>query len=214
MLQEEFLPSFGVQRTRGATSEQKKFLKEEFLVKFEASINEINSSARDIVLEIGSGNGETAVNFALKNPNTLYVACEVFLDGLIQTAGKIFNANITNVRFFTKDARSFLSDIKDGSVSHIFLFFPDPWPKKRHHKRRIVSQKFLELAYKKLKNGGSLLIATDHPSYSEHINEAGKLQKLFLFSSEDFPSWWVKTKYQNKALLEGRESIFFQLQKL
>ena len=213
MKNKTFLPSFAPQRVRGATSEHKKFLQNEFLPKYKADLAVISHYKKSI-FEIGSGNGETAVNFAFNNPDTCYIACEVFLDGMIQTAGKAFEQKLTNLYFYMQDARDLLQEISDETLDNIFIFFPDPWPKKRHHKRRILNNQFLELAHKKLKKEGSIFTATDHPSYKEYILEIGNTQTLFTLKEKEFPNWWIKTKYQSKALNEGRESSFFSLIKI
>jgi tRNA (guanine-N7-)-methyltransferase len=128
-------------------------------------------------------------------------------------AGKVESLGLQNIYFFTEDARELLERLEDKSLKHIFLFFPDPWPKKRHHKRRILNQQFLDLAFKKLEDDGSLQIATDHSSYKEHILEVSSSQKQFHFKETSFPKWWKQTKYQSKAIKEGRESSFYIFQK-
>jgi tRNA (guanine-N7-)-methyltransferase len=208
----EFLPSFASQRVRGATSEHKKFLQNTFIPKYLIDQNNVKN-LKNAILEIGSGNGDTAVNFAFNNKEKTYIACEVFLDGVIQMAGKAFEKNLKNLHFFMEDARNLMINLENGALSCLFIFFPDPWPKKKHNKRRILSDKFLQLAHSKLKNDGAIFMATDHSSYKEYIEEIGKTQKLFSFSKENFPDWWTVTKYQKKALAEGRESNFFVFKK-
>jgi tRNA (guanine-N7-)-methyltransferase len=164
--EKEFLPSFARQRIRGASSDRKKFLQDEFIPKRIAK----PETKGEVVFEIGSGNGETAVNYASLNPHISYIACEVFLDGVLQMAGKALDKNLQNISFFMEDARDLLSKMPDESIKAVFLFFPDPWPKKRHHKRRILNLQFLEIVHKKLAKDGNLMVATDHPSYKLHIN--------------------------------------------
>ena len=214
-METKFLPSFARQRVRGASSARKKFLKEEFLPKNLIELESLTEvvAQENVIIEIGSGNGETAVNFAFKNPNIFYIACEVFAEGLLQTAGKVFEKDLTNVRFFKQDARLLLQALPEGAIDQLFLFFPDPWPKKRHHKRRILNDEFLALVSSKLKPNGKLLVATDHALYKEHIVELGAKQSLFSFAETPFPEWWVTTKYQGKALNEGRSATFFVFSK-
>jgi tRNA (guanine-N7-)-methyltransferase len=210
-----FLPSFKGQRTRGLKSDNKKFLKDEFLVNHSINIENLKevSSFSSVVIEIGSGNGETASKFAKDNPETLYISCEVFIDVMIQGCQKAFDNKLSNIRFFTKDARELLVKLPWQSIDSIFLFFPDPWPKKRHHKRRIFTLEFLTLASLALKTKGQILISTDHDGYKEHIKEVASSQELFDFSESLSPSFWTETKYQKKALKEGRCVKFFLLEK-
>jgi tRNA (guanine-N7-)-methyltransferase len=211
-MRNKFLPSFSRQRIRGNSSTHKKFLKEEFVPKHLINLSKLPED-KEIIIEIGSGNGETALNFASLHPEVLYIACEVFSEGVIQTAGKIFAKQLKNVRFFMQDARLLLDEMPSNSIKKIFLFFPDPWPKARHHKRRIMNLDFLTLVNKKLTHDGMLFVATDHTLYKEYIAELGALQRIFTFAEISFPDWWVKTKYQSKALAEGRESSFYAFKK-
>jgi tRNA (guanine-N7-)-methyltransferase len=212
MKEQKFLPSFARQRIRGASSERKKYLQEEFIPKKLINLQNIPIFENG-VLEIGSGNGTTATHYANLNREVFYIACEVFLDGVLKMAGKAEDLGIDNLHFFMEDGRDLLERLPNSSLKSIFLFFPDPWPKKRHHKRRILNAEFLEIAFQKLQNGGSLNVTTDHPSYKDHILEVSSLQKLFQFKEVGFPAWWKQTKYQTKALKEGRESSFYVFQK-
>ena len=212
MKEQKFLPSFARQRVRGASTDRKVYLQEEFIPKKLIDLQKI-PSFKSGIMEIGCGNGDTATHYASLNQDTFYIACEVFLDGVLQMAGKTEDLALSNLYFFMKDARELLEKLEDKSLKHIFLFFPDPWPKKRHHKRRILNQQFLDLAFKKLEDNGSLQVATDHPSYKEHILEVASSQGQFHFEETVFPKWWKQTKYQSKAIKEGRESSFYIFQK-
>jgi len=123
-----------------------------------------------VVLEIGSGMGETTAAIALANPGTDYIAIEVHGPGVGSLLKKIGELELKNLRVVRHDAVDVLEKmIPDGSLAGLHLFFPDPWPKKRHHKRRIVQPPFAALAARKLAPGGYFHAATDWPEYAEHM---------------------------------------------
>lgn len=124
------------------------------------------------VLEIGFGNGETLVKAAVEHPELDYIGIEVHEPGVGHCILKAGEADIDNLRVIIHDALEVLRDqIADNELSRINLLFPDPWPKKRHHKRRLINKPFLDLAAGKLTRGGALYLATDWENYAEHIDE-------------------------------------------
>jgi tRNA (guanine-N7-)-methyltransferase len=127
-------------------------------------------SEKSLVLEIGSGMGETTLEIAKAHPDTDFVAVEVHGPGVGSLLNRIQKENIKNLRVIRHDAVEVLERmVADGSLAALHLFFPDPWPKKRHHKRRLVQAAFAALVAKKLKTGGIVHAATDVPDYAEHI---------------------------------------------
>ena len=123
-----------------------------------------------LVLEIGSGMGETTLEIAKADPATDFLAIEVHAPGVGSLLRGIEAAGLTNLRVIRHDALDVLEQmIADASLAGIHLFFPDPWPKKRHHKRRLVKPEFAALAARKLAPGGLLHAATDWPDYAEQI---------------------------------------------
>jgi len=123
-----------------------------------------------VVLEIGSGMGETTAAIAQANPQTDYIAIEVHGPGVGSLLKKIGELELKNLRVIRHDAADVLEQmIPDASLAGLHLFFPDPWPKKRHHKRRIVQPPFAALAARKLAPGGYFHAATDWPEYAEHM---------------------------------------------
>lgn len=125
-----------------------------------------------VVLEIGFGNGESLVQLASDDPSTDFLGIEVHDPGVGHCLLAAREAGITNLRLISHDAIEVLeSQIPFASLSRINLYFPDPWPKKRHHKRRIVQAGFLDLCADRLESGGSLHIATDWANYAEYIDE-------------------------------------------
>jgi len=125
-----------------------------------------------VVLEIGSGMGETTAEIALAHPDTDFIAIEVHGPGVGSLLRRIHAHGITNLRVIRHDAVEVLERmIGDGALAGIHLFFPDPWPKKRHHKRRLVQPAFAALAARKLAPRGYLHAATDWPDYAAQMEE-------------------------------------------
>jgi tRNA (guanine-N7-)-methyltransferase len=123
-----------------------------------------------LVLEIGSGMGETTARIAQERPDTDFIAVEVHGPGVGSLLKLIGKERLKNVRVIRHDALEVMEKmIPDGSLAGIHLFFPDPWPKKRHHKRRLVQPAFAALAARKLAPGGYLHAATDWQDYAEHM---------------------------------------------
>jgi len=130
------------------------------------------SSARPLVLEIGSGMGETTLEIAKAHPGVDFIAVEVHGPGVGSLLNRIHLEELKNLRVIRHDALDVLEHmIADGALAAIHLFFPDPWPKKRHHKRRLVQPAFAALAARKLKDGGILHAATDWPEYADQMSE-------------------------------------------
>lgn len=123
-----------------------------------------------ITLEVGFGNGDSLVQQAASNPQNNYLGIEVHRPGIGRLLHLADNAGITNVRVINHDAVEVLQlQIPDQSLDCVQLFFPDPWHKKRHHKRRIVKAEFIQLIHQKLKPGGLFHLATDWQDYAEHM---------------------------------------------
>ena len=124
------------------------------------------------MLEIGSGMGETTAAIAQAHPEADFIAAEVHGPGVGSLLNRIESLQLRNLRVIRHDAVDVLEKmIADASLAAIHLFFPDPWPKKRHHKRRLVQPEFAALAARKLAPGGTLHAATDWPDYAEHMEE-------------------------------------------
>jgi len=133
-----------------------------------------------VVLEIGFGNGETLVQQASENPGNDYLGIEVHDPGIGHCLITAREAGITNLKLIANDAIEVLQQlIPPASLQRINLYFPDPWPKKRHHKRRIVQPSFLALCADCLETNGALHVATDWANYAEHIDEAMANTQLF-----------------------------------
>jgi len=164
--------------------------------------------------EIGFGAGEHLVEQARRHPDIHFIGCEPYINGMAVLLSAIDKDELDNIQLYDGDARLLLERLPDESIERLFVLFPDPWPKARHHKRRIISQSTLALFYRKLAPEGLLRIATDHEDYGvwmfEHLLTFGKF-KWTAKSCRDWknpPADWVKTRYQGKADAEGRPAMF------
>ena len=155
-----------------------------------------------LVLEIGSGMGETTAQIAAANPDLDYLAAEVHGPGVGSLLQRIAREGLKNLRVIRHDAVEVLRDmIPEASLAGIHLFFPDPWPKKRHHKRRLVQPPFAALAASRLAPGGYLHAATDWPEYAAQIDEVLRAEPLLEASPE--PRVRPPTKFEQRGLRLG-----------
>jgi tRNA (guanine-N7-)-methyltransferase len=167
------------------------------------------------VLEIGSGMGETTVAIAEAHPDTDFLAVEVHAPGVGSLLRKIDSLGLGNLRVVRHDALEVLARmIADDSLAAIHLFFPDPWPKKRHHKRRLVQPKFVALAARKLAPRGILHAATDWPDYAEQMLAMLSAEPLLENAANGYaarPAHRPLTKFEHRGLKLGhpvRDLIF------
>lgn len=167
----------------------------------EKSIEKREVFGRDapLVLEIGSGMGETTAAIAQAHPEADFIAVEVHGPGIGSLLNRIATQELRNLRVVRHDAGEVLERmIADGSLAALHLFFPDPWPKKRHHKRRLVQPSFAALAARKLAPGGVLHAATDWPDYAERMQEV--LSQEALLSPVDKGLFdRPRTKFENRG---------------
>ena len=162
-----------------------------------------------LVVEVGSGMGETTAAIAAAHPDTNYVAIEVHLPGVGALLKKIEAMGLSNLRVIRHDAIEVLAHmIGDGSLAGLHLFFPDPWPKKRHHKRRILQPAFAALVARKLAQGGVFHAATDWPEYAEHMLAVLSAEPLLENTAETYaprPASRPLTKFENRGVKLGHE---------
>lgn len=157
-----------------------------------------------LTLEIGSGMGETTAAIAGANPQNDYIAVEVHLPGVGALLKRIEAAGITNLRVIRHDAVEVLTNmISDASLAAIHLYFPDPWPKKRHHKRRILQPAFAALAARKLSPDGVFHAATDWVEYAEHMQAVLSAEPLLVVAEPSAPR--PVTKFERRGLNLGHE---------
>jgi tRNA (guanine-N7-)-methyltransferase len=167
--------------------------------------------------EIGFGSGEHLAFRADLLPDHGFVGCEPFLNGVVGALGHIRDGRLTNVRLHMGDALEVLARVPDGTLSFIYLLHPDPWPKARHAKRRMMNDGPVKLFATKLKPGGELRLGTDHPVYLRHalmIMRRHRDQFDWLCDKPaDFlkrPGGWPETRYGAKARRDGHEVWYFR----
>ena len=164
-----------------------------------------------IILEIGFGNGENTSFLASENPNALIVASEVYLSGIGSLLNNIAKNSLTNIKIFDEDVRELLFKLPNKIFNEIYIICPDPWPKARHHKRRLIKHDFLKILANVLKKDGTVYISTDWENYAESIEEElEKIKNQFSFtqiSNEGMPI----TRFQQRAIKEGRSIYTFLL---
>lgn len=165
-------------------------------------------------LEIGFGKGEHLSVQAKNNPNVGIIGCEPFINGVSGLIDHMDREKLENIRFYMDDARLLMDALPDEFLSRAFILFPDPWPKKRHHKRRIVSVGNIKVLSRLLKDGAELRIATDHHDYCRWIIARLLENPDFIWPAEHPDQWhkrtqdWPATRYEKKALKEGRKSSY------
>jgi tRNA (guanine-N7-)-methyltransferase len=173
---------------------------------------------RDLWLEIGFGGGEHMVHQAVSNPDVGIIGCEPYINGVAMLLGKIRKAGADNIRVHPGDARDMFDVFPDESVSRAFLLYPDPWPKKRHHRRRFVTPDHLEPLARKLKPGAIFRVATDIEDYVRQTLEQVP-QQGFEWLAEKPQDWrepwsdWISTRYEQKAFREGRTPHYLTFRK-
>lgn len=171
-----------------------------------------SDSQKDYWLEVGFGGGEHAAWQAAQNPEIGIIAAEVFLNGIASLLGHIERGGLSNIRIYPEDVRPFMARLKEASLSRAFVLFPDPWPKSRHVDRRFINDGNLDLLAPLLKPGAILRIATDDETYKAHALEVmaarGDFEDVTGTDPTHRPEDWPETRYNAKALREGRVPIF------
>lgn len=172
-----------------------------------------------LTVELGVGKGEQIVEHAKRNPQNRYIACEVFKNGLQKMLREIEQHNITNLKLFSDDGRELLQGLPKHSVDRLVVLYPDPWPKTRHKKRRIVNTALLQEAARLVKPEGEVLLVTDVVDYAMWMLAAVHNEGTFFPTAITPAQWstppadWVTTGYERKAKKEGRHPFYFVLKR-
>ena len=176
---------------------------------------------RPLHLEIGFGSGEHLAYRADLLPDHGFIGCEPFLNGVATALTHIRDGHLANVRLWMGDALDVLRRLPDESLSFVYLLHPDPWPKNRHAKRRMMNDGPLDLIAAKLKPGGEFRLATDHPVYLAHalmVMQRHRHQYEWLVETPSdwltYPGGWIETRYAAKARREGRTPHQFRYRRL
>ena len=169
-------------------------------------------------LEIGFGSGEHLLNQAQLNPDVVFFGCEPYINGVASLLGKIKEKRINNIFIYPGDVRNLFDVLPSNSIDRVFLLYPDPWPKKRHNRRRFVNPEYLIPLCRVMKIAAQFRIATDVKEYCSHaFQEVLKLDFILKEQNQnDFSSpWegWSPTRYEKKAQKDNKTSYYMTFQK-
>ena len=170
--------------------------------------------AEEFELEVGFGGGEHLAFHAARGPKTGFIGAEPFVNGVAKLLALIESDQLTNIRVHHGDARPMIETLPAGAFSRIFVLHPDPWPKKRHYKRRMISPWFFDEAARLLKSRGVLRVASDIPDYVRWTLMHAQRAANFSWTAEQADDWrrrpddWPQTRYEAKAIREGRPPAY------
>ena len=221
------LRSFGRRRGRALSARQASLWREllpRLAVKASAAeladpLSLFSASVREVWLEIGFGGGEHLMWQAEQHPEAGILGCEPYQDGIVKVLSAISARGAGNIRLFADDARILLRHLPAASIARVFILYPDPWPKRRHWKRRLVSEGTLGELARIMLPAAELRIATDIGPYAEWILLAVRRQGSFRWTAEAAADWrrrgsdWPATRYEAKALRAGRPSSYFRFRR-
>ena len=204
----KFLPSF-VKRRGRITKKQEHSLRklDNYSIKNLREIISLSRAYECCTLEIGFGNSEYLQRQAMENPSTLFIGSEVYLSGIGTLIGAIEEKKLSNVRIFPDDARILLDQGDENIFDEVLILCPDPWPKDRHHKRRLLQPEFIQMLLKTLKWNGSLYISTDWEHYADEIRK--NLDHPYLKQRNSLRESRASTKFENRGMKEGRKIYIF-----
>ena len=165
----------------------------------------------ETVLEIGSGHGGAAIAYADTHPEHDVLAAEVHVPGVARMLAAADEVGVRNLRVYVGDALDLLTGgLPDGSLARVHVFFPDPWPKRRHEKRRLVQRHTLDRIADVLGPGGTLLVATDHPVYADHARTQLRVHPRFTVRPVQRPAWKPVEGFEEKGLAAGRPPVYLE----
>jgi tRNA (guanine-N7-)-methyltransferase len=174
---------------------------------------------RDVWLEIGFGGGEHLAEQAERHPEIGFIGCEVFENGIVKLLREVDRRRLGNIRIFADDARPLLAVLAPRSIARVFILFPDPWPKARHHKRRLVARPTLDRLAEIMTAGSELRLATDDPGYLARMLEHATAHPAFSWTARGPADWrerpadWPATRYEEKARKAGRVPAFLRFER-
>jgi tRNA (guanine-N7-)-methyltransferase len=169
----------------------------------------------DVHLEVGFGGGEHLAARALESPDIGFIGCEVFVNGVAKMLARIERLRLGNVRVWDDDAKHLMAWLPDNSIGRAYILYPDPWPKRRHRKRRFLGEAMLEEFARILRSGAELRFATDIDDYACYVLARVARTKGLRWTAETAGDWqrpwagWGSTRYETKALREGRSPGYF-----
>lgn len=166
----------------------------------------------EVWLEIGFGSGEHLLWQAAQNPDIGFIGCEPFINGVATLLGAIEDCGLQTVRVHDGDARDVLAWLPRGAIARAFILFPDPWPKKRQLKRRLLTPETVSALARVTARGGELRFASDDADYAAQVLDTVAQSGAFADVS-DRPEDWPETRYERKALSEGRKPVYLRWQR-
>ena len=222
------LRSFGRRHGRKFSASQERLLTED-LPRVAIDLNAAAPSqvsglfaapVREVWLEIGFGGGEHLIWQAECHRDVGLIGCEPYLDGVVKVLAAVQSRKLDRIRLHADDARPLLRWLPESSISRAFVLFPDPWPKARHHKRRLISPAMVDALARVIRPGGQLRIATD-------IGDYARTALLAMVGSPDFrwlahspadwrvrPADWPQTRYEQKAGAAGRRCYYLRFERI
>ncbi len=214
-MQLKFLPSF-VKRKGRITKKQTHSLSSlsEFSVKSIQEVEDFSKHFDKCYLEIGFGNAENIIFQAINNPSYLFIGSEVYMSGIGTLVSSIKENNINNIKIFSNDIRLLLDQSPKKVFDSVIIICPDPWPKEKHHKRRLINKSFLEMVHDFMKDDSNIYISTDWENYAESISELFVKNKLFKPSSNKSFQKDSLSKFERRGKDEGRELFEFNYKKV
>jgi tRNA (guanine-N7-)-methyltransferase len=177
--------------------------------------NPLPSMAKETWLEIGFGGGEHLAHQAKLNRDVWFIGAEPFINGVAKLLALIEEKRLTNINIFDGDARYLLEALPDASLSRIYLLYPDPWPKARHHKRRFVNEDNLKRIGRSLISGGQFLFASDMADYVEWTRIHLSCHEGFAEEGDPTQPFegWIETRYEIKAKRAGRKLTYLRFRR-
>ena len=214
-MQLKFLPSF-VKRKGRITKKQTGSLRSlsEFSVKNIQEIEDLSKQFDKCYLEIGFGNAENIIFQAINNPSYLFLGSEVYMSGIGTLLSSIKENNINNIKIFSDDIRLLLDQSPKKVFDAVIIICPDPWPKEKHHKRRLINKSFLKMVHDFMKDDSNVYISTDWENYAESISESFEKSKLFKPSLDKSFQKYSLSKFERRGKNEGRELFEFNYKKV
>ncbi len=223
MIENRLIQTYGRKRARGLSDSQKKDL-ENLYTLYGISVPSyiihpsvfFEKSFQGFYVEIGFGRGEHLIENAINHPEIGFIGCEPFENGVAAALREVEIHQLKNVKIFKGDARLLLEKLEQHTINRFYVLFPDPWTKKRHHKRRILSVEFIKkLCEKCTEVDGELIAATDSEDYM--LNILDNLDDLNISHSSDLnelshkPKWFLQTRYEQKALSQGKSCYYLKV---
>lgn len=224
MMENKLVPSFGRRKARKLRATAHKAY-EEILptLKLDIKKEALKKTEGEIWLEIGFGGGEHMLEQLAKNPSISMIGCEPFMNGVAKFLAHLPPQDYHRVKIWHEDVRYLLELIPLSYFSKVFILFPDPWPKKRHHSRRLITKDFILKLWPSLKQDALLCIASDDASYVEQIQEILLDYPNLIHTQgpssplpeawENRPADWPQTRYEQKALSQGKRCAYMVFQK-